>query len=367
MIRNRRLGGLTIAMALSAIVLQTHAESKTVESVLTSPAIQISAPAQAVLIDLARAGGRLIAVGERGVIVLSDDNGRSWRQVQVPVSVSLSAVQFVDTERGWAVGHAGTVLATIDGGEHWSLQLSGLQAAAIELQAAQDEKGIATDADAADIRISNAERLITDGPDKPFLALHFLDSKRGLVVGAYGIAFATQDGGATWQSLIGKIENPSLVHIYSIARKDHVWFLAGEQGYVARSTDDGESFAQLPSPYNGSFFTVNVRGDGALLVAGLKGHAYLSSDSGESFHRLKVSWPASISSSTRLPDGNVLLANQAGGVSISAISNEDELRPLGKPLGIPVSSIVEAVDGSLITSGFTGLSRFSHPATDVPE
>jgi len=367
MIRNRRLGGLAIALALSAIALQTYAEGKTVGSVLASPAIQVPAPAQAVLIDLARAGERLIAVGERGVIVLSDDNGRSWRQVQVPVSVSLSSVQFVDAKRGWAVGHAGTVLATVDGGEHWSLQLSGLEAAVIELQAAQFEKEIASDADAADMRISNAERLRTDGPDKPFLALHFVDSKHGLVVGAYGIAFATQDGGATWQSLIGKIENPSLVHIYSIARKDNVWFLAGEQGYVARSTDDGKSFAQLPSPYNGSFFTANIRGDGALLVAGLKGHAYLSSDSGDSFHRLKVSWPASISTSTRLPDGSVVLANQAGGLFISAISNGDELSPLGKPLGIPVSSIVQAVDGSLITSGFAGLSRFSHPATDVPE
>lgn len=367
MIKKRRLSELAIALALSVMVLKTHAEVKTVGPVLTSAALQVPAPAQAVVIDLARADGRLIAVGERGVIVFSDDNGQSWRQAQVPVSVTLSAVQFVDAKRGWAVGHAGTVLATTDGGEHWSLQLNGAQAAEIESKAAQSERGSAQDPDAADIRILNAERLLADGPDKPFLALHFVDSKRGLVVGAYGLAFATQDGGATWQSLIGHIENPSQVHIYSIARKDHLLFLAGEQGYVARSTDDGESFAQLQSPYNGSFFTANIRGDGALLVAGLKGHAYLSADSGDSFHRLKVSWPVAISSSTRLPDGSVLLANQAGGLFISAISNGDELHPLGKPLGIPVSSIVEAVDGSLITSGFTGLSRFSHPATDVPE
>lgn len=367
MIINSRLSGLAIALAFSALASLSYAESGAVGSALDSPAMQIATPAHVVLIDLARAGDRLIAVGERGVIVLSDDNGQSWRQVQVPVSVSLVAVQFVDAKRGWAVGHAGIVMATVDGGESWSLQFTGIQAAEIELKTAQGDKASAVDADAADMRISNAERLVADGPDKPFLTLHFLDAKRGLVAGSYGMVFSTQDGGATWQSLIGHIENPSLVHIYAIARKDHLWFLAGEQGYVARSADDGESFAQLPSPYNGSFFTANVRGDGALLVAGLKGHAYLSSDDGDSFHRLSVSWPNSISSSTLLTDGSLLLANQTGGLFSSSASNDLTLNPVGKPLGIPVSSIVEAVDGSLITSGFAGLSRFSHPATEISE
>jgi photosystem II stability/assembly factor-like uncharacterized protein len=367
MIINSRLSVLALAFALFALASLACAEGGAVGSALSSPAMQIANPAHAVLIDLARAGDRLIAVGERGVIVLSDDNGQSWRQVKVPVSVTLVAVQFVDDKHGWAVGHGGTVLATADGGERWSLQITGIQAAEFELKAAQDNKGNAVDADAADMRISNAERLVADGPDKPFLALHFLDAKHGLVAGSYGMVFSTRDGGATWQSLIGRIENPSLVHIYAIARKDHLWFLAGEQGYVARSTDDGESFTQLPSPYNGSFFTANVRGDGALLIAGLKGHAYLSSDDGGSFNQLKVAWPNSISSSTRLPDGSVLLANQTGDLFSSSASNGLALNPVGKPLGIPVSSIVKAVDGSLITSGFAGLSRFSHPATEVSE
>ncbi len=54
--------------------------------------------------------------GERGIVLLSDDAGVSWRQAKVPVSVSLTAVQFVDAEQGWAVGHLGVVLHTQDGG-----------------------------------------------------------------------------------------------------------------------------------------------------------------------------------------------------------------------------------------------------------
>ena len=62
------------------------------------------------LLDLAFAGQRMVAVGERGHVMLSDDQGATWRQAKsVPTRVLLTAVFFVDSEYGWAVGHdAGT-------------------------------------------------------------------------------------------------------------------------------------------------------------------------------------------------------------------------------------------------------------------
>lgn len=365
--KNHRVSEFVLAAVLSLTASVSLAETVAVGSPLITPAMQIAAPGKAVLIDLARAADRLVAVGERGIIALSDDNGQSWRQVPVPVSVTLSAVQFVDAQRGWAVGHAGTVLATIDGGEHWKVQLSGLQAANIELKSALAEKAYATDAEAADIRLQNAERMIADGSDKPFLTVHFFDSKRGLVVGAYGMAFATKDGGANWYSLMGRIENPSLMHIYAIAEKDGICFLAGEQGYLARSVDGGRSFRQLQSPYDGSFFTAGVRDDGLLLVAGLKGHAYFSGDNGDSFNRIAVSPPISFSSAKRLANGSLLLSNQSGASFRSSVSSGVVLQSVGKPSGIPVSSLLEAADGSLISAGFTGLSRLPQAAVSVSE
>lgn len=367
MITILHVGRFVLASVLSVTTSICFAEIRSVGSALTTPAMQVVAPSRAVFMGLARAADRLIAVGERGLIVLSDDNGQSWRQVPVPVSVSLGAVYFVDAQRGWVVGHAGTVLATLDGGEHWAVQLSGLQAAQIELQAAQAEKATAADAEAADMRLQNAQRLIADGPDKPFLSVRFSDARHGLVVGAYGMALATQDGGASWHSLMGRIENPSLVHLYAIAEKNNLCFLAGEQGFLARSVDDGQSFKQLESPYEGSFFTAEVRDDGALLVAGLKGHAYLSTDDGDSFEPMTVSSPISFSSSVRLADGTLLLANQVGGMFTSAASQGAALQSIGKPLGLPVSSLLEAADNTFIAAGFAGLSRFAHPTTDVSE
>jgi len=83
---------------------------------LVYPAIQWRVPNKAVLLASTCAGKRLVAVGECGMVTLSDDDGATWRQGKVPVSVTLTAVDFATPEKGWAVGHSGVVLHTEDGG-----------------------------------------------------------------------------------------------------------------------------------------------------------------------------------------------------------------------------------------------------------
>src|SRR5689334_16251355 len=55
--------------------------------------------ATSLLLDLAKAGERYVAVGERGHVLLSDDNGATWRQAKsVPTRAMLTAVFFADAE-----------------------------------------------------------------------------------------------------------------------------------------------------------------------------------------------------------------------------------------------------------------------------
>src|SRR5690606_25126562 len=75
-------------------------------------------------VDAARAGDRIVAVGDRGSIVWSDDDGRTWTMAVTPDEVLLTAVCFADENRGWAVGHDAVVLATTDGGKSWSRKYS---------------------------------------------------------------------------------------------------------------------------------------------------------------------------------------------------------------------------------------------------
>ena len=104
---------------------------------LSRAAIAVTRPDRSVLLGIAQAGGRLVVVGERGLIAVSDDEGKTWHQASVPVSVSLTAVSFATPKKGWALGHRGVILATSDGGESWTVQLDGLKFAEAALAEAK--------------------------------------------------------------------------------------------------------------------------------------------------------------------------------------------------------------------------------------
>ncbi|WP_205665100.1 WD40/YVTN/BNR-like repeat-containing protein [Caldimonas tepidiphila] len=268
---------------------------------------------RAVLLGAGWAGARIVAVGERGVIALSDDGAKTWRQARaVPVSVTLTAVQFVDDRHGWAVGHGGVVLHTADAGESWVQQLDGVRAARLALEAAQAEAGRAgADEAAAARRLKDAQLLVDDGPDKPFLDLRFSDARNGLVVGAYNLCFATSDGGRSWRPLMDRLPNPRALHLYAVRRQGELVLVAGEQGLLMRSTDGGASFTALKSPYEGSWFTLALQPDGAVLAAGMRGQVWSSGDRGESWTRLEGAPPVSFVHAAPGERG-MLLANQAG-------------------------------------------------------
>lgn len=314
-----RVAPLILAFMVAAVAEPAGAQDGAVGEALGRPALAARAPARAVLHGAATAGTRLVAVGERGIIVLSDDGGTSWRQAPVPVSVTLTAVCFADAKHGIAVGHAGVVLVTADGGETWTRRLDGRRIAEIEIAAAQAR------GDAAALKA--AERLRDDGPDKPLLDLLVFDARRAIVVGAYGMALATGDGGQTWTSWRDRLDNPRERHLYAIRHRGQRIVIAGEQGVVLQSLDSGAHFSRLVLPYAGSFFTLELPADKVILVAGLRGNAWRSDDAGAHWQALTSPVPASFTASALRADGSVLLANQAG-MLLTAVPASDALLPL---------------------------------------
>jgi photosystem II stability/assembly factor-like uncharacterized protein len=82
----------------------------------TSFAIESPKAAKGLMIDVVHAGKRLVAVGDRGHILYSDDQGSTWTQAKVPTRQLLTAVFFIDDKQGWAVGHDAQILSSSDGG-----------------------------------------------------------------------------------------------------------------------------------------------------------------------------------------------------------------------------------------------------------
>jgi len=54
-----------------------------------------------VMLDAVAVGDRLVVVGERGTVQLSDDAGATRRQIDTPTSVTLTSVRFASRTQGW--------------------------------------------------------------------------------------------------------------------------------------------------------------------------------------------------------------------------------------------------------------------------
>lgn len=238
--------------------------------------------AQSLLLDAVRAGPRLVAVGEYGHVLLSDDDGANWRQAQhVPTRTTLTAVTFVDEQRGWAVGHGGQILHSADGGERWEVQHGTL-----------------------------------DGADSLF-SVWFGNATHGIAVGPYGYALATEDGGRTWSQFYvadGEDGERHLNHVF--ADDGGRLYIAAEIGGVFLSDDRGVSWRLVQTPYEGSLWGGTVRRDGSVIVVGMVGHALVSDDRGEHWRELVTGTDQSLTDVDELDDGRVVLVGLGGAVSI---------------------------------------------------
>lgn len=347
-------GAMVLIMAAQGSLARAEAD------VLERPASISARAAGAVLLGVARAGSRLVAVGERGIVITSDDNGASWRQSPAPVSVSLVGARFVTPQNGWAVGHSGVLLQTSDGGQSWRKRLDGKAAAALVLAAVKAGR-LAPGADPARV-LADAERLQAEGPSKPLLDIAFFDERNGLLVGAFGLLFATSDGGATWQAALDRIDNPQGKHLYALALDGERCVIAGEQGTVFVSSDRGRTFTARPTPYEGSFFGAMLDGP-RMLVYGMRGNAYWS-DSG-AWQKSAIAADHSLTAATRLQNGALLLTDETGQLFLSRDGGQQFTAMRGGP-SAPLTGVVQAADGSVVVSGVRGVSRIALNSLERP-
>lgn len=356
--RGARAAGLAAALLAACLLAAAAPAARAAAAKRELPALQrpsVMAPTalSAAVLAVARAGDRLVAVGERGIVLLSDDGGASWRQAPTPVRASLTAVQFVDAQVGWAVGHLGVVLHTDDGGQTWRKQLDGV---AIAERVAELAAALPEGADGDKAR-AYAKMLRADGPDKPLLALHFDDARRGLVTGAYNLALETEDGGRSWTPVSPRLPNPRQLHLYGIHVVDGgaTTLIAGEQGLLLRSDDGRRSFTAVPTPYKGTWFGVLSDAEGGWLLYGLRGTVYRSTDRGASWAAVPSGASSSVTAGRRLHDGRVVLATQTGELLLP--TGQGGYAPAGAAVPAAIADLAEAADGSLALATLRGPMR----------
>lgn len=241
------------------------------------------------LVDAARVGSRVVAVGDRGYIVVSDDDGARWKRAVVPAEPLLTAVDFVDAKNGWAVGHDSVILATTDGGDTWTRQFSA------------------------------------PSEQRPLLDVLFLTPEHGITVGAYGAYFETRDAGRTWSARKIIAEDR---HFNAILRVDERRLLIlGEEGTILVSGNEGGDWTRVASPYKGSLFGGVVASDGAVIAFGLRGRIYRSTDAGDTWKQVDNASGSTLMGGARLADGTLVIAGAAG-IALVSRDNGQSFVPL---------------------------------------
>ncbi|UVL58853.1 YCF48-related protein [Pseudomonas sp. B21-012] len=347
-------------MLLAWAALQGAARAEPYVDVLDLPAQPSALAATSALRDVSVAGTRLVAVGPRGHILYSDDQGSHWQQAQVPVSADLNAVSFATAQLGWAVGNDGVILHSRDGGQRWEKQLDGrvLGEQVLAYYQARAQAG----GDQWARWVGEGERLVAEGADKPLLDVWFSDPLHGFAVGVFNLLLHTVDGGQHWTPWLERSDNPQGLHLTGLASVDGALYISGEQGLLLKLSAAGDHFERLSTPYAGSYFGV-IGKPGALLAYGLRGHVLRSTDGGAGWQVIKTDLNTSITAASLDARGRFWLASQAGDL---LVSNDDgaSFSPLAQTQRAPVSGAAFDSGAALVLVGERGIRTL---APDQPQ
>jgi photosystem II stability/assembly factor-like uncharacterized protein len=232
---------------------------------------------------------RWCVVGASGVLLTSEDNGKTWTRTQLaktyPFSwLDLLSIRFApDRVNGWISGEQGLILRTTDGGKTWRKQQSGVTDNLYRVAPTDAQNAIASGAngtilythdgqswqqarqknglalfDAAAPDVSNAwvigefETILhsADGGKSwtaarggkrgnfrqpAYFTVRFRDNLHGWVTGQGATILVTSDGGKTWQPVISPTKSSMFGTVFTDAR---VW-MAGDDGVLVNANMDG--------------------------------------------------------------------------------------------------------------------------------
>jgi photosystem II stability/assembly factor-like uncharacterized protein len=349
------------ALSLALLLHQGISVAGDFVQILDAPAISSELAIKNQLVDVTQVGKRLVAVGQRGHIVYSDDFGISWQQASVPLSADLLAVYFSTSTDGWVVGHSGVVLHSSDAGATWSKQLDGRQIGQLMLEHYSKLSAEQPDNEQLQTLLSDAKRMQDEGEDSSFLDVWFENDKVGYIVGTFNLILRTEDGGKNWTPLLENTENPQGFHLNAMSKVGDEVFIVGEQGLVLKLDQLSQRFIAVPTDYAGTFFGMTGK-PGLVLVYGLRGNVYRSTDAGTSWSKVDIALPVSITAASVDASGRIYLLSQAGHVLLSVDDGLTFISRTQEPLA-PVSGAIVTTDNQLIVVGNKGVRQFPVPAS----
>lgn len=307
-----------------------------------------------------------MAVGDRGVLVVTRDGGTSWEQRQLDTQLALFDVA-MNEDRRLVVGQMGLVRYSDDGGESWSEADSGTDNRLLGVSA--NDAGLAVAVGAfGTIRRSrdggqswqtpdfDVSQVVEDAYQAHLNDVYVAEDGTVLIVGEFGLILRSPDGGETWNPVHSGDVSLFGLHM----RDDGVGYAVGQQGTILRTADRGESWSALPSGIDANFLGVCSSTEGAVVIPGMR-RMVASGNGGASWVQVHAgdvdrNWYVAASCDA---DGAYAVGHTTRVIRLAM-----ETEPAPEPP--PTSAPSPGSSGTGAPAGATAESESSAPAQDEP-
>jgi photosystem II stability/assembly factor-like uncharacterized protein len=210
--------------------------------------------------------GRAVVAGDKGVVMTTDDGGRTWTRQTLesgPKYFDLYSVAFTpDGSRGWVVGDDGVIFRTDDRGTSWTEQKgpAELKSALLKVTVADAQKFCASGEHGVLLCTTDAGATwnFQKFKDLAFFDITYSDANNIWAVGEFATLLHSVDGGKSWQAVKGG-EIGTGDPLFSIAFNGHQGLVVGLIGSSLQSNDDGKTWQERKLPIGGrSLYTVSA-------------------------------------------------------------------------------------------------------------
>ncbi len=230
------------------------------------------------------------ATGHEGTILHTVDGGATWApQVSGVPTVLLDSVSFPDQLHGLAVGTDGTVISTSDGGAHWTVRSSGTTFNLNSVVLADDDlHGWAAGQAGTVISTSDGGAhwaLQDSGTAEWITAVAFPDTSHGWAVGNWAEFMTTSDGGANWTQQTSGLDDITHAVFFGVAfaDEDDGWAV-GYHGKILATTDGGATWTTQNSGTTSPLFAVACTDAEHAWAVGAAGRITATVDGGQTWH-----------------------------------------------------------------------------------
>lgn len=204
---------------------------------------------KATYLDMQMMGKRGWIVGKNGVILSTENSGRTWT-VEKWGSLNFTDIHMLSPQKGFMVTDNGYLLATNDGAKSWAIREWEGHSSGFNKIVFNREHGIITgDKGTVLTTIDSGKtwelKTLPEAKRKNLYvnlnSAHFVNTATIWMVGNEGVMLTSRDGGKSWNSRFFQENNYKTAYFIN----SETGFVAGENGILLKTVDGGKKWRRI--------------------------------------------------------------------------------------------------------------------------